>query len=456
MRSRRRLLDRQVDLKDLYAMNIGAYWRAMKNEHIAFWMLCFYYFFEYVRPQSLYPTLDILPYSQICMAGTLLAMFSDKSVGRVPNIQNTLFVLFGLVMILSGIMAFRPDVSWAAVNLMLGWFIVYFLTIKLVNSERRLLLFLVLYMLFNLKMAQHGAITWAQRGFAFSSWGLVGAPGFFRNSGEYAIQMLIYGSLAIGFVVSLKQYWSKYKRWILYAAAATGYMAVIGASSRGAQIALAVMGLWMLLRLRGGFKGLVAIIVIGGLLFSLLPDEQMERFRDIGHDKTSVLRLAHWEYGIKKVWPENPVLGVGYNNWMIYIWDKIGPGMGPVQVLGYDTEPRWGLMIHQQQPHSIYVQGLAELGAAGLFLFLMLALFAFINNARTRRMAREMDNRLISNLALALDAGMIGFLVAGAFVTVLYYPFFWIQMTMIVMLNNVASRMLAQSEDEKSDSPVKC
>ena len=41
-------------------------------------------------------------------------------------------------------------------------------------------------------------------------------------------------------------------------------------------------------------------------------------------------------------------------------------------------------------------------------------------------------------MAHGLDAGLVGFLVAGFFVTVLYYPFFWIQMTMTVSLFSVA------------------
>ena len=37
---------------------------------------------------------------------------------------------------------------------------------------------------------------------------------------------------------------------------------------------------------------------------------------------------------------------------------------------------------------------------------------------------------------------LIAHLVAGTFVTVLYYPFFWIQLAMIVMVNNVTQRSL--------------
>ena len=80
---------------------------------------------------------------------------------------------------------------------MLTWVLVYFLTISIVNTEKRMIIFLLFYFLFNFKMSQHGTISWASRGFSFAGWGLVGSPGWFRNSGEFAIQMIIFGSLAI-------------------------------------------------------------------------------------------------------------------------------------------------------------------------------------------------------------------------------------------------------------------
>ena len=98
-------------------------------------------------------------------------------------------------------------------------------------------------------------------------------------------------------------------------------------------------------------------------------------------------------------------------------------GMGPYETI--------------QKVHNIYLQAAAELGAIGLISFLLLILYAFINNARTRAMSKDFDNRLFFNVSYGLDAGLIGFLVAGSFVTVLYYPFFWVQIAMIAMLNNV-------------------
>ncbi|MCK5666191.1 MAG: hypothetical protein KAI17_22025, partial [Thiotrichaceae bacterium] len=262
-----------VVMADMYAMKIGALWKAFKQEHASLWMLCIYFFFEYVRPQSLYPVLDILPWGQLFLLATIVTGFLDPASRWASHVQNKLLILFAVILILSSVFAFRPAASLDYWEVMGGWIIVYFLVVSIVNTEKRLFLFLLAYCLFNLKMSQHGAVAWAQRGFSFASFGLIGAPGWFRNSGEYAIQMLIYGPLAISIVISLKGYWGKYKKWILYIAAATGYMAVIGASSRGAQIGLAVVGIWFLLKQKGGLKGLLVIAALAALLFYFLPEE---------------------------------------------------------------------------------------------------------------------------------------------------------------------------------------
>lgn len=426
-KSRREQKNTGISAADLYAMKVSDLWAALKEEHAVFWMLCLYFFFEYVRPQSVYPILDILPWSQIALLSTLALVFFDRSVSWVSSPVNILFILFNLMIIVSGIFAFIPEISWDYRNVILTWFLVYFLTIAIVNTEKRLILFLVAYLLFNLKMSQHGAIGWASRGFSFASWGLIGSPGWFRNSGEFAIQMLIFGSLASALVYSLKEYWGSYKKWFFYIMAATGYMAVMGASSRGAQIALAIMGIWLLFRKGVGFKGLVILAIVVGFLFAILPDEQLQRFQEMGEDKNSLQRLVYWQVGLDII-KENPFTGIGYHNWIAYLHFLYPEGVGPLETI--------------EEQHNIYIEAASDLGVFGLIIFILMVLYAFIINSRTRRLAKKQDNILFINLSYGLDVGLIGYLVAGSFVTVLFYPFFWIQLTMIVMLNNVAKQAI--------------
>jgi O-antigen ligase len=213
---------------------------------------------------------------------------------------------------------------------------------------------------------------------------------------------------------------------VLFVCSASGYIVVIGASSRGSQLGLLAIGIWLLLKQKNGFKGLFLMIIVAAIIFRFLPEAQMQRFSEMGEDSDSVQRLTYWAYGLNEVIPSHPLLGVGYKNWLPYLNYFVPEGMGPQQ--------------QNQAPHNIFIQAAAELGLIGFLVYLLMIYYSFKNNLRTRQMAKEINKPLLFNLSYGLDAGLIGFLVAGSFVSVFYYPFFWIQMTMIVMLNNVTKQ----------------
>ena len=435
--------NKTISINDLYALKLRAIWKGFFQEHPALWCLSAYFFFEYVRIQSQFPSIDILPWAQLFMILSIIAAAVDKTAGFVQHKMNGLFIIFAMIIVISSLQSKYPMESWDYRNVMLGWLIVYFLTTSIVNTEKRLILFLIAYFVFNLKMGQHGAMTWAERGFSFAGFGLVGAPGWFHNSGEYAIQMLVYGSLGLAFVLSLKPYASKTAFWIALACVGTGYITVLGASSRGAQIGLAAIAIMMALKHKSGLKGLIVIGVLATLLYQVIPEEQMQRFNEMGEDRSSMQRLVYWEIGMNLA-KDYPIFGIGYHNWMAQVSSMYPEGVGPLEIV--------------EVPHSIYIEAVSELGFVGLFWFLVMVIYAFYINAHTRKLTKKYKNRLLFNLTYGLDAGLVGFLVAGAFVTVLYYPFFWIQISMIVALNNIARNKflkeppIEESPDDKKEN----
>ena len=414
-----------IDITDFYAVKIKSLWRGMRQEPLSFWFLIAYFFFEYVRPQQIYPAIDIIPWSQTMLLGMAISVYLDRSVRWVSNIENKLFILFCFIIVLSGVFAFMPSVSLANWKVIFNWFLVYFFLILIVNSEQRLFLFTLFYLLFSFKMAQHGFFSWARRGFSFTTWGLIGAGGWFQNSGEFATQMLIFSTLSAAFVMALREHWQgRLKRWFFYMMPFMGVMSVMGASSRGAQLGLAAIGVLLLIKSKAGFKTYISLAFLGLLLFFILPEQQIERFSSIGHDTTSLTRIAYWKFGLQ-VMHEHPLLGVGYNNWLSYSTFKAPEGI---------------FFDRIELPHNIFIQGGAELGYTGLICFILMILFVFITNARTRVLGKRLHNKFLTYMAYGLDAGLVGYLVAGFFVTILYYPFFWVQMAMTVALHVIATQ----------------
>jgi len=80
---------------------------------------------------------------------------------------------------------------------------------------------------------------------------------------------------------------------------------------------------------------------------------------------------------------------------------------------------------------------LSELGYVGLIAFLLLIFSTYKNNSETINLSRQIDSRFLYNLAVSLNLSLLAYLVAGFFVTVLYYPYFWINLAMTVSLNNI-------------------
>ena len=128
-----------------------------------------------------------------------------------------------------------------------------------------------------------------------------------------------------------------------------------------------------------------------------------------------------------------PVLGIGYGNWLTYY----SAHYVDTRAAWYDPAGR------VQLPHNIFIHCMAELGYVGLGVFLVLIIVTLRLNHQTRRLARAgpgASNGFAIELAYGLDGAMISFLVCGSFVTVLYYPFFWINLAFTVALNSIALR----------------
>ena len=274
-------------------------------------------------------------------------------------------------------------------------------------------------------MSQHGFRTFAERGFSFAGWGATGSPGWFQNSGEFGIQMTIFVPLSIAFIFALQEHWGRYKKVLFYLLPVTGAVSIIATSSRGAQLAIVTIGCWFMLKNRMGLRWVAGILIVAGALYAVLPEEQLERFREAGDDDTSVQRVEYWNYGMEII-RDHPGLGIGYANWRDYCWFHNPSGIGPAQSC--------------EMAHNIFVEAGTELGLSGLFVFIVMSSLLFVQNARTRHYAKRNKKKFIVYIAHGLDAGMIGYLVSGFFISAFFYPFFWFQLAMTVALHEVAKK----------------
>ncbi|MDD2541269.1 MAG: O-antigen ligase family protein [Desulfuromonadaceae bacterium] len=407
-------------MTDIYKLEFKNIMYTLRNESKVYIIVLLYLFLEYFRPQSLYPTIDILPYGKIVISMGLIGYALQKIKNNVRNSANILMVMFLTVILMSSFFGISLNLSMSYWSDIIAWMLIYYLITNVVNTEKRYVIFMLLFLLCSFKMAQFSTRGWITGGRGYSTWGFGGGPGWFHNSGEFGIQMCVYFPLAFYFYMALKEYWPKWKRMAFTLFPLTGLMGMITSSNRGTLVGGAAVIIWMFFKSRYRVKALCALLLVGTLAFKLIPEEQITRFQQAGEDKTSVERLDNWKKGLKMA-EMYPVLGVGYKNWQI------------ADRQFFDGN---GLLSH-----NIFVECLSELGYAGLTVFILLIFSTFTSNSQTRRIALTSslnENKFIYYMAHGLDAALVGYLVSGFFVTVLFYPYFWINLSMTVALNNIA------------------
>jgi O-antigen ligase len=418
---------RLTSVADFLALRVRDLWRFFRTQGLAYQAMCLYLIVEYVRPQQLFGWIYGLPLGQITLGVALLAyLWSGKWFG-MKSIGSWLLLLFTVVIIASSVAAFDSSTSFDALRVWISWVVIYFLIINVVNTEQRFAFFILLWLLCHYYMSQGGAKQFAFRGFQFASWGIQGAPGWFANSGEFGIAMCMLLPVSWHFYVAAKTHLSKWRKVFMLGMPVTALLCIIGSSSRGAVVGLGAIGVWALLRSKQHVRTLVGVAALAAAAWYILPPEQKARFSEAGTDDTSVSRRLYWERGLEMA-REHPLLGIGYENWLKYY-------------AAHYADSRLTQVYGVQVSHNIFIQCMAELGYTGLMVFVLLIVATFVINYRTRRAVRagtDPPDMLILQMAYGLDGALVGYLAAGFFVTVLYYPFFWINLALSVALGAIA------------------
>ncbi len=207
---------------------------------------------------------------------------------------------------------------------------------------------------------------------------------------------------------------------------------------------------------RGGFLGMVAVagycwwrspyklvalfvaILLGGFVAAVAPAEYWDEVRTITatNEGTADVRLTLWGVATR-MYLYNPILGVG-------------PGNFPWNFFEYRTveeAERYASEIGMNVTHSFYFELIAEMGTAGLIAVGGLVYYNWRDLGRVGKLVRRQRHLISSRrlrvpaaigarhladmdraqaYALGLKAAFLGFFVASAFLSTLYYTTFWI------------------------------
>jgi O-antigen ligase len=142
---------------------------------------------------------------------------------------------------------------------------------------------------------------------------------------------------------------------------------------------------------------------------------------------------------------DQPILGVGQGNFP-YVFRDYEVAAGNYE--GLHGRSRAGMAAH-----SIYFTLLPELGIVGTLIFAGMLYhlnkdLGYIRRLNFRKPTGTVNNEIqdMFYLGLAMQGSLIGFLVSGLFISILYYPNFWVLMGFIVALKKIA--LLADSHEQ--------
>jgi putative inorganic carbon (hco3(-)) transporter len=416
-----------ASLDGVYSLKPGAIWGRMKQEPLHFWLFCGYLFFEYFRPQGIFPAIDIIPWSRLLILGALFAVLMSNQEKKDLSGPLTVPILgFFVIVLASCVFAFSTALSLEKLPVMINWVLVYLLFLWSVNTKFRLFIAFCILLAASLKLAQHGFRLGLSRGFGYVHWGVQGPDGYFANAADLGVQMAIYTPWAIAFYFGLRKYWHhRVLRWLFIFAPIAGVVTALSTGQRNTTIAFAAMALVVVVFSKNRIRNLALVGAVGIILYSLASDEFKQRFETAGTDETSQSRLVYWERGID-FYKQHPVIGIGYENWTAYYAAR-----HPGQALGFGG-------LRYEVAHSVPITVAGETGTVGLIAYYLIILTALVTNLRSARMFRNTEPPFWRYLALSLNYGLVGFLAAGIFLSIAYYPFLWFQAGLTASLYGIA------------------
>jgi O-antigen ligase len=389
----------------------------LTKQDAAFYAAAAYLVIEYVRPHTLFPAIDVLPWTPLVLLVGLVSIFMRGNV----KIQTThvLIFLFMCVAWASCFVSYDPEASFKMINVIISWVVISFVFTNAVKNLEQYKLLLIIFFLCIFKMSLFGARTWAMRGFGFTEWGIAGPVGWFQNSGELALIMVVFSAMSYGYIIS-----NNIKSKLYYLAPITAAMTVIAASSRGSQLALAAIGILAALIIgKLKLKNLLIFAFVGWLGFTFLPEEQKERFSTMGSDGTSESRLMYWEKGIEMM-NDHKLLGVGYYAFAEYFSINYAP---------YITFENF--VYRREVAHNTLVQVGSEMGYSGLFVYLLMLIHCARLTRQTRILAKQNPTiekiNWIAKYTICADLAVIGYLIGSFFMSVAFYPYIYL----FLMLN---------------------
>ncbi|MCK0509218.1 putative O-glycosylation ligase, exosortase A system-associated [Aromatoleum anaerobium] len=362
-----------------------------------------------------------MPFALIVALTTLLAMLFSKEEKRIPWERETvILVLFVGWMFITTIFAVYPGLAWVQFDKVIKIQLMILVAMMLITTPGRLKLLVWTIALSLAFYGVKGGIFTILHGGVFR---VQGPPGtFIGGNNEIGLALAMTIPLLYFLARSIDRKWL---RSGIYAATVLTALGAIGTQSRGALLGMAAMSLMFWLKSRQKF--LVALLAAASALavVQIMPEawyERMHTIQSYEEDKSAMGRVNAW--------------------WMAFNLAKDRPLGG-----GFETFQRGMFALYAPDPtnardvHSVYFEVLGEHGFVGLGLFLLLAVLTWRSADAVAHAVRTVPERAwMGDLAKMVQASLIAYLSAGAFLGMAYFDYYYNLVLIVVIMKAILRR----------------
>jgi len=379
-----------------------------------FTVLMAFVFFEYVRPQQSYLSfISIFKFPFMTLVLLAFIFFKHKKDYIKEEVGYKLFIAFWFLASFTIIFAVNTRATYD-VSVNMAWVGVSFifpLVIILNDTEK-------LFKFFNIWILSHFllALTVIHRGGT-------GPGGILGDENDVACAM----AMAVPYVFYLFYFPGinkKIKIFLLVTGVAL-VLAVVVSASRGSMLGLiaAVIMLTYMSKypFRNSIKIILFVLIFGGFVLSLLSEAYIADMANMTNPEDSTRDDRLWSWSIAWVmFLHNPIWGVAAGNypWTNHMYAELSP-------MWYEGRH----ILNGRASHSLYFTLLPELGIVGTVLYLSVIKVIYSRCRKIKAIVSQFPSDVtavkIRLLVSAYQASLVSFLVSSVFISVLFYPFFW-------------------------------
>lgn len=419
--------------------------RLEQQDVLAYYGLLAFTFVLFLRPQDSLPFLGPLRLANLAGSFALIALAAGRLSRGAPftTLPRELIavVALGVLMLATAPFSYWPGGAVAVfTDLYVKVIVIFALMVNVLTTRARLERFVTIVVIGTSYIGVRAVVDYARGVNLVEDGRVTGAvDGLFGNPNDMALNMVAFLPLSI--VIALSRGRPVFRAIALIGVPAIA-AAIVFSKSRGGLVGLVAMMLVLLYQMRRLRPGVAALVVAASLAtIPILPESFTNRM-------SSIFNPEEDPTGSREA--RKQLLREGYATFLAH--PVVGVGAGQFQ--NYQPDEREGAW---RETHNAALQVAAELGIAGLIIFVLLVVWGFgavlhtgraLRRLRGTRRARAPDATRIRReplelYASAMVASLTGWFAAAMFASVAYYWTFYIVLGLAAALRDIADREMA-------------